>query len=166
MEIEHKSKGGGRRPNSLLIGLGVGALAALAFGVPTALVPTPYFIRMVPATPLDYVFLLLTAGLLGTFVALHLRGRAQAGDKGKGEGTAFGGVLGGIVAFGCPICNKLLIALLGVSAVLTYIDPYRPLIGALSVAALGAAVYLKVKTLRASAACPMTPSRRPQNQRM
>ncbi|GEM_PF-646616 len=142
----------------ILGGAIAGGLTALALGVPTALVPTPYFVRMVPATPWDYLFWVLTSLLVGAFVALRLYGR------GGREGTAVGGALGGVLAFGCPICNKLLVALLGASAVLAYVDPYRPAIGAASLALLGAALYSQVRGIRGSrtcVACSGAPAARP-----
>lgn len=139
---------------SVLVGLGVSIVAFLVMGIPTALVRTPFFFRMTPTGPLDYLFLTLTSLLVGAFAALHFYGR-QAAATHRGEYATVGGLLGGILAFGCPICNKILVALLGVSAVLTYIDPYRPLIGTLSVATMGAAVYFKAKALRSCTTCPV-----------
>lgn len=134
----------------VLIGFGVSILALVIMGIPTALVPTPFFTRMIPSNPLDYVFLIGTALLLGTYATLHLYGRQQA----RGEGVAaVGGTLGGVLSFGCPICNKFLVAAMGVSAVMTYVEPYRPFIGTLSVAAMGATVYLKAKAIRFCNAC-------------
>lgn len=160
---------GGRGPQAqdriplkhVLIGIAVSVPAFLMFGIPTDLVPTPFFIRMVPAGPLDYLFLMLTSLLVGAFVALHLYGR-RANSAHRGEGTILGGSLGSIVAFGCPICNKLLVVLIGVGGALNFIDPYRPVIGTLSVAAMGTAVYLKAQAVRSPVACSVPTTRKEQ----
>ena len=55
-----------------------------------------------------------------------------------------GGVFG-FLCFGCSICNQLLILLLVITRVLTYIEPYRPLIGSIGIGLLGYAVYNKGK---------------------
>lgn len=132
-----------------LIGVAVGTLTLLLFGIPTTLVPTPFFTRMIPPTLWDYGLLVATSLLLGT--ALHLYGRQRA----RGEKVAaYGGALGGILSFGCPICNKLLVAALGASTVMTYVNPYRPLFGALTLGLLGSAIYFKARGLRACPTCP------------
>lgn len=134
----------------VLIGVAVSALALLLFGVPTALVPTPFYTRMIPPNPLDYIFWIATSSLLGVYITLQLYGHQHA----KGEGVAaFGGAFGGILSFGCPICNKLLVAVLGTSTIMAYVDPYRPLLGALTLGVLGSAIYLKIRGLRACATC-------------
>lgn len=61
------------------------------------------------------------------------------------------------MAFGCPLCNKVFVLALGASTITTFIDPLRPAIGTLSVAALGAAVWIKAKAL-ARGSCPLPPS--------
>lgn len=135
----------------VLIGVAVSALALLLFGVPTSLVPTPFFKRMIPPTLWDYGFWIGTSLLLGAYVALQLYGRQRV----KGErAAAVGGAFGGILSFSCPICNKLLLAALGTSAIMTYVDPYRPLLGALTLGVLGSAIYLKVRGIRTCPACP------------
>jgi len=53
--------------------------------------------------------------------------------------------VGGFLAFGCPICNALLLTLFSSSALMTYFDPYRPLLGVLSVTAFGAILYYQRK---------------------
>ncbi|RMF90462.1 MAG: hypothetical protein D6736_06700 [Nitrospinota bacterium] len=115
----------------------------LLFGVVTVLIPNRFFLRMTTTTPLDYLFLTLTSGLLGTYLSLHLFQRRQG--RGACTVAAYGGGVGGFLGFGCALCNKPLLLLLGVSGVLTYIEPYRPLIGSLGIGLMGYAVYRKGK---------------------
>lgn len=121
-------------PTRLLRGGAVGFGATVLFGVLTGLIPNPVFARMVPRRPLDYLFLVTTAGLLGVYVA-------QRGRRDGDDGIAAVGTIGGLLAFGCPVCNALLLALASSSAIMTYFDPLRPLFGAVAVGLLGGLVY-------------------------
>jgi hypothetical protein len=53
-------------------------------------------------------------------------------------------------AVGCPICNKLVVALIGVSGALNYWAPIQPALGALSVVLLSAGLAIR---LNGSVAC-------------
>src|SRR6056297_1878283 len=116
-------------------GVGVGAL--VLFGVVTGLIPNALYVRMVPRTPLDYLFLVLTAGFLGTYT---LQRTADERDDGK---TAAASTAIGFLAFGCPICNAFLLALFSSSALMTYFDPLRPLLGAVSVVFFAGLLYVR-----------------------
>ena len=123
--------------------LAVGALTtlgtALLFGVVTGLLPNPVYVRMVPRTPLDYLFLGSTALLLGVYATQRTRARIDRDD----DGVAALGVVGGVLAFGCPVCNAVLLTLFSGSAIMTYFDPLRPLVGLLTVGLLGGLVYYR-----------------------
>jgi hypothetical protein len=107
------------------------------FGVVTGLIPNPVYVRMVPRTGLDYLFLLLTAAFLGLYVLQRTPGRTE-------DDTAAGaGAVVGFLAFGCPICNAFLLALFSSSALMTYLDPLRPLLGAGSVLLFGGLLYVR-----------------------
>lgn len=137
----------------IAIGIAVSLVAVLVFGAPTGLIPNPLFGRMIPSTLLDYVFLALTSLLLAAYVALHLY--AKSSDRKPATVSAYGGLLGGVMAFGCPLCNKVFVLALGTSSILNYIEPFRPVIGAVSFAVMGVAVYLKAKTSLGATACPV-----------
>lgn len=128
------------------------AAAALAIGVPTGIVETSLYTRMTPVTWWDYPIWALSAVLIGLTAATYLRAGATtpsaAPDRTKR--TLAAAVLS-VFAVGCPICNKLVVAALGVSGALTYFAPVQPLIGIASVGllALGLAVRL-----RGAVACP------------
>ena len=127
------------------------AVAALALGIPTDVVPNPWFIRMMPAEGLNYFFWvstsLVTGLLLATYVLPELRERG-------GAGAGIGGGLLGLLAVGCPVCNKVVIALLGVSGALTYFAPIQPFLGAAGLVLASAALVLRVKAL--DGACRLT----------
>jgi len=115
---------------------GVGAF--LLFGTVTGLVPNPVYVRMVPSTAADYLFLAATSAFAAAFVY-----QRSIVDQPVGDRFATGGIVGGFLAFGCPICNALLLTLFSSSALMTYFDPLRPALGALSVAILAGLIYAR-----------------------
>ncbi|GAB7095402.1 hypothetical protein JCM30237_25550 [Halolamina litorea] len=115
-------------------GVTVGAFAL--FGVVTGLLPNGLYVRMVPRTPLDYLFLVLTAGFLGLYTL------QRTGERHDGK-TATASAALGFLAFGCPICNAVLLALFSSSALMTYFDPLRPLLGVVSVVLFAGLLYVR-----------------------
>ena len=99
-----------------------GALFFTATGVVTGLIPTPLYVRMVPITFLDYFFLFTTSVLAAVFF-----GKKKCSIT-ESRLAKIGGVTG-FIAFGCPTCNIFLLAFFSTSAIMTYIDPLRPLLG-------------------------------------
>jgi len=120
----------------LLRSLGVAAGAFLLFGVVTGLIPNPVYVRMVARTPADYLFLTATAAFAGAFTYQRSLTEDPIGDR-----YAAGGLAGGFLAFGCPICNAVLLALFSSSALMTYFDPLRPLLGAVSALSFAGLLY-------------------------
>jgi cytochrome c biogenesis protein CcdA len=117
----------------------------IVFGIVTVLIPNKFFARMTPIYYLDYIFLVLTSILLGTYVSFY---RYQKKHSNKTcTAAAYGGGIFGFLGFGCSICNKILILLLGVAGVLTYIEPYRPFIGFAGIGLMSYAVYNKGKNI-------------------
>lgn len=118
-----------------------GVFAALAVGIPTDVVPNPWFTRMTPVRIQDYIFLALTVllsmALAASYALPYLR--TCATQQGKAAG---GGILS-VLAVGCPVCNKVVLMLLGTSGALTYFEPLQPFIGGLSLILLAAAVYMR-----------------------
>lgn len=112
----------------LLRSVGVSAAVFVLFGAVTGLLPNPIYVRMVDRTAVDYLFLVATAGFAGAFVYQRSLAEEPIGDR-----LAAGGVVGGFLAFGCPICNAVLLALFSSSALMTYFDPIRPILGIVSV---------------------------------
>ncbi|TYL37399.1 hypothetical protein CV102_17450 [Natronococcus pandeyae] len=159
------------------------------FGLVTELIPNPLFVRMVPRTGFDYLFLTLTAILAGIYVAQRLATDVHSASEGEpdergGNGEpdqydstqahdydhnhrhgenddeahsdrlAFGGLIGGFLAVSCPVCNAILLALFGSSALMTYVDPLRPLLGVVSVTLLVGLIYVRHRR-----SCPTCASR-------
>jgi hypothetical protein len=111
----------------MLVGLGVFVL----FGMNTALISNPFFIRQVPIYFWDYIFLGTTSILAGYYFGLEDECRTSSDNR----YALFGGVTG-FFAFACPICNSLLLALFSTATIMTYLEPLRPFLGLASTAIL------------------------------
>jgi hypothetical protein len=114
----------------------VGSGSFLLFGVVTGLIPNPIYVRMIPRTISDYLFLVLTAGFIGVYTLQRTK------NRGDDETATMSAVLG-FLAFGCPICNVFLVALFGSSALMTYFNPLRPLLGVVSVVLFAGLLYTR-----------------------
>lgn len=124
--------------------------AALIIGVPTGVIESPFYTRMTPVLWWNYPVWALSAALTGLIVASYVRTRSRSLGSGTGRVTA-GGVLSAF-AVGCPICNKLVVALVGLSGALNVWAPIQPLLGLASLALLGLALRTR---LRGERACPL-----------
>ncbi|WP_302081640.1 hypothetical protein [Salinibaculum rarum] len=134
-------------------GVSVGAFAL--FGIITGLVPNSIYTRMVPRTGLDYLFLGLTAVFLGAYTYQRTNAR------GRDDTTVTAGAVLGFLAFGCPVCNSILLALFSSSALMTYLDPVRPLLGAVSVLLFAGLLYARSR--RTCVSCAGEQSAQPQS---
>lgn len=97
---------------------------------------------MTPVRPQDYV-IWLASGLLVGLITGTFVGPAPAGHRSK---AVSGGVLS-VLAVGCPICNKLVVLLLGVSGALTVFGPAQLYLGTLSVVLLAWTFRLRVRAV-------------------
>ena len=130
------------------IAAAMGAAAAfVVLGVPTAMIGNPYFIRMIPARDQDYVIWIASSLLLGLVIGTF----AISSVKGGG-GKAMGSGILTFLAVGCPICNKLVIVLLGISGALAYFEPVQLYLGIGSVIFLVWTLLLRARSV--IGACP------------
>lgn len=124
------------------VSLAAAASYAAAIAIPTAMVANPFFVRMTPPSMWSWLFCIMPALLFGPLAAsyvIRLRDPACAVD-GKTMGA---GVLG-YLAVGCPVCNKVVVAVMGISGALTYFQPVQPILGAASVGLLAYGLKLRV----------------------
>lgn len=124
----------------ILYGIITSIIVFFLFGIPTALIKTSFFVRMIEATALDYFFLISTSILMGMYVGLYFHNRNK-----KGKICTYSGAFAGLFAVSCPICNTLLVALFGSSAVMLYFEPLRPILGWLAIILLSLGVYYQIK---------------------
>lgn len=118
----------------------------LLLGIPTAIIPTPWFIRMNEPTILDYSFLILESIMAGLYLILTYI-QKERGVTGK---CAVGGGMLGFLAFACPTCNKLLVLLFGTGLLINYFRPIQTYVGFVGLALLGVALYIKIQQVKNS----------------
>jgi hypothetical protein len=131
-----------------LAGAAAAAVFAVAAGAPTDVIPNPLFDRMTPVQWWSYPILAATALLGGLVMASYLRAPAQPAGLSR---TAGGGLLSAL-AIGCPVCNKVVVLLLGAAGALNIWAPLQPILGLASIALLGWALRTR---LAAERACPI-----------
>ena len=131
------------RPRFVLLSATGAGLYVLVVGVVTGVVPSPLFHRVVAADVWSVLALIVPAGLFGVLAATFLVPWPQGCRVGGRAGA--GGVLS-FLAAGCPVCNKLVVLAVGVSGALDYFRPLQPLLAALSVVLLGAALWARFRT--------------------
>lgn len=132
---------------------GTAAVSAIGFGllvaIPTDLIDTPVFGREIPPTWWSWPALVMTAVLTGLLVATYVN-PVQPDDRRTRRGGWVGGTLT-FFAVGCPVCNKIVLILLGTSGALTWFEPLQPVLQLAAVVLLGWALRAR---LRGAVACP------------
>ena len=130
------------------------AVSAVGFGllvaIPTDLIDTPVFSREIPPTWWSWPALAVTAALTGLLVATYVN-PVQSEDRGTRRAGWVGGTLT-FFAVGCPVCNKIVLILLGTSGALTWFEPLQPVLQLAAVVLLGWALRAR---LRGAVACPL-----------
>lgn len=121
--------------------------AGIAIALPARLIPNDLFRRMTPTRPLDYVFWIAGSLLVGLLLALPRSTRTEST-----------GVIGGVattLAVGCPICNKVVVGLIGVAGAVDVFAPLQPILGLAALALMTWAVF---RALTSTAACEVNGS--------
>lgn len=127
------------------------ATALVLIGIPAAIVDSPFFVRMIPTRAQDYVIWVVSAVLVGL-----IAGTYASRTPSNNEGKVFSGGMLSFLAVGCPICNKLVVVLLGTSGALTFFGPAQIFIGLASLGLLAWTFGLRARSV--VGACP-APSR-------
>lgn len=126
-------------------------IAAVLIAVPSDLIDTPIFGRPVEVRTIDYVILAATAALIGLIFAI----RVPESDESETQQTRT--VWGGFVSFlavGCPVCNQLVVGLIGTSGALSWWAPVQPLVGLAALAILIWTLRYRLQT-HELVACPV-----------
>lgn len=131
---------------AVIIGAVVSIFFYLVFGTVTAITPNRFFARMTTVGWLEHTSLIVTSLLLGIYVGLVYYGKSTKKDKVCNASATAGGIFG-FLTFGCSICNKILVFLLGVTGIFTYFEPIRSYLGFVSIGLLGTAIFYKAKSI-------------------
>jgi hypothetical protein len=139
----------------------LGFAAFVAYGLISAIIPNPVFGRQIPPEPFAIGIWVASAPLVGLVTATWLvrprpREARHAPASDSDPRTSLFGSLGGIAAFlaiGCPVCNKVALVLLGTTGALNVWAPLQPIVGAVSLALLGATLWWRLGWLARGGAC-------------
>lgn len=134
-------------------GAATAAAMFVALGTAAALWANPLFMRMTPAGGFEVALLLLQSTLAGVYVGLP---RSACGKR-----TAGAGAIIGFLGIACPVCNKVLVLLIGSAVLLEYFEPARIYVALGGAALLALAVWLKLarpECFRTEAQTPGTPA--------
>ena len=129
----------------------VTVVAALLMGVPTGIVSTGLYTRMTPVLWWNYPVWAVSAVLVGMVAATYVRAGAPPSSAPDRSRRAVGGTLLTTFAVGCPVCNKLVVGLIGASGATSYWSSLQPVLGVASVALLLTGLVVR---LRGQVACP------------
>lgn len=105
-------------------------------GLPTDIIPNPVFGREVPVRAWELPVLVVTALLTGAWFGLQ----RWSSEPTKGSAPVVTGAGLAMFAVACPVCNKIILLLLGTSGALGLWQPIQPYVAALSLVWLAAAV--------------------------
>lgn len=112
------------------------AVIGVVIAVPTGIIRTSWYSRMTPVLWWNYPVWAASAVLGGLVFASYVR---EPNRRSVPKTATAGGVLS-FLAVGCPICNKLIVAAIGVSGALNVFAPLQPVLGVLSVAVMAVAL--------------------------
>ncbi len=129
---------------SVVYGAGMGLAVLLLVGIPSGVIPNPFFVRPLDARATDFVFLGAMAALA---VALGATYGVPAACPPQ-DGKALGSGLLLFVGIGCPVCNKVVLLLVGATGAVTYFEPIQPLFSLAAFALMAVALALRLRDIR------------------
>lgn len=128
-------------------------IAAVFIGVPSDLIDTPIFGRPVEIRSIDYVIWAITSALIGLVFAIRLPTSHAEEQERNDMRTVWGGFVS-FLAVGCPVCNQLVVALLGSSGALSWWAPAQPFVGVAAIGLVLWALHTRLSTYEL-VACPI-----------
>jgi hypothetical protein len=144
---------------TIICSVSAGIVAAIAtaavVGISTDVISNPWFARKVPVQTFDWLVLIAISLLTGSLVVTFVLSRTSLVGARTGVGS---GVLGWF-AVSCPLCNKIVLALLGTSGATTLFEPIQPVLGAIAVLLATGALAIRIRMLvTLGASCPVPAS--------
>jgi hypothetical protein len=130
----------------------VGVLAALGtaavIGIPSDVIPNPWFTRQIAVDGFDVVVLIALSLLTG---ALAVTYALASGQTTTAERAGVGSGIVGFFAVSCPVCNKIVVGLIGTSGASGWFASIQPLLGVAAVALATAALVVRIRAIRRGA---------------
>ena len=124
-----------------MIALAAAGVVAVLVGLPTAIIPNDYFVRMTAVLWWNYPVWLASSALSG--VAFAVRPSSFEAVPG-GAGITVGGMLTAL-AVGCPTCNSLVVTALGTSGALAVWAPLQPVVAIVALALLACSLLRRLR---------------------
>jgi len=128
-------------------------VAAVLMGVPADLIDTRFFGRPVEIRAIDYGIWAITSALIGLVFSIRLPETQHQLHEQSSLRTMWGGLVS-FLAVGCPVCNHLVVALVGTSGALSWWAPVQPVVGMLAIALLGWTLRMRLRTYDLTS-CPL-----------
>jgi len=138
-----------------VLAVGASLTTAAVLGVPADVVPNPWFDRKVPTRPFDVVVLVALSVVAGATAATYAH--PSSTDPRVPRTGASAGVAGWF-AVTCPLCNPIVVAMLGTSGAAGWFSRWQPLLGAVAVILAATGFALRVRAIRRGT-CPVRASR-------
>lgn len=142
----------GRSPRFWALAVLCIAVAGAVMGLPTDVLPNPWFTRMTPVRTLDQVLWPLLSVSTGLLIATYAHPAMRVAAA-RGSMTVPGSGLAGTFAIGCPICNKLVVLMIGTSGALTWFEPIQPVLGFGALALSSGALAMRLRASEECATC-------------
>lgn len=117
-------------------------ITLMVVGIPTDVIANPWFGREIPVRWWEYPVLATTAALTAAWFGIQ-GSTSIDNSTDKQQRAPAAGVLLAVFAVGCPVCNKLVVAALGISGALGFWAPIQPILALVSLALLTAAVIYR-----------------------
>jgi hypothetical protein len=114
-------------------------------GIPTDVIANPWFERKVPTRSFEMIVLValsLLAGAIAATCATPSTGSTSTRRAGVASGLA------GWFAVSCPLCNPVVVGLLGASGATGAFAHLQPVLGVVAVAFAAGALALRVRAMR------------------
>jgi hypothetical protein len=131
-------------------GILAAAGTAALIGITTDVISNPWFGRKTPVHGFEVAVVIVLSLLTGALAATYSLAAGPRAPRRAGIGS---GVLGWF-AVSCPLCNKIIVGLLGTSGALGTFAPLQPLLGASAIALASVALVVRLRAIRRGA-CPV-----------
>lgn len=128
-----------------------GVATVILAGIPTVLIPNPWFVRELPVTAWAWPVLIATGILAGLVAATYVARKDVTGNNRGGVIGTTGAVLS-FFAVGCAVCNKLVLLALGYAGALQFFEPLQPYLAGGSIMLLAIALVMRIRRERS---CPL-----------
>lgn len=156
-----------------------GASYLLFVALTTDMIDNPIFGREIPPTWWSWPSLIVTAALVGWLTATYIRPKRPVPAAPRVAPNSFPDARGAVTldladdaaqpaqkrgmvgaaltyfAVGCPVCNKIVLLVLGWNGAITWFEPFQPV---LQLAAIGLLIWAIATRLTYQDACPASSS--------